>query len=76
AKLRAEALVCEGRRFARESTAAGLRAGRFFALSGHYRVDFDGRYLVTALTHRGSQAHVLFPDLDAPFGATPGEPIY
>ncbi|WP_146015025.1 type VI secretion system Vgr family protein, partial [Burkholderia pseudomallei] len=33
AKLRAEALVCEGRRFAGESTAAGLRAGRFFALS-------------------------------------------
>ncbi|CAJ2794088.1 type VI secretion system tip protein TssI/VgrG [Burkholderia pseudomallei] len=76
AKLRAEALVCEGRRFAGESTAAGLRAGRFFALSGHYREDFDGRYLVTALTHRGSQAHLLFPDLDAPFGATPGEPIY
>ncbi|AJY39587.1 type VI secretion system tip protein VgrG [Burkholderia humptydooensis] len=76
AKLRAEALVCEGRRFSGEATAAGLRAGRFVALAGHYRADFDGRYLVTAVTHRGSQAGLLFPDLGTPFGATPGAPVY
>ncbi|WP_217591209.1 type VI secretion system Vgr family protein [Burkholderia sp. GbtcB21] len=76
AKLRAEALICEGRRFAGEATAAGLRAGRFIMLEGHYRADFDGRYLVTAVTHRGSQASQLFPDLDTPFGATPGQPVY
>ncbi|MGC3029264.1 type VI secretion system Vgr family protein [Burkholderia sp. DN3021] len=76
AKLRAEALVCDGRRFAGEATAAGLRAGRFIALEGHYRADFDGRYLVTAVTHRGSQARLLFPDLDKPFGATPDVPVY
>ncbi|MDN7675855.1 type VI secretion system tip protein TssI/VgrG [Burkholderia oklahomensis] len=76
AKLRAEALTCEGRRFAGEATATGLRAGRFIALSGHYRADFDGRYLVTAVTHHGSQARLLFPDLDAPFGVTSDDIVY
>ncbi|KVP81052.1 type IV secretion protein Rhs [Burkholderia ubonensis] len=76
AKLRAEALMCEGRRFAGEATATGLRAGRFIALSGHYRADFDGRYLVTAVTHRGSQASLLFPGVDTPFGVAQKDSVY
>ncbi|WP_323117721.1 type VI secretion system Vgr family protein [Burkholderia alba] len=76
AKLRAEALLCEGRRFIGDATATGLRAGGFIALAGHYRADFDGRYQVISISHRGSQASLLFPDLDAPLGPVPADQVY
>ena len=39
------------------------------ALSHHYRNDFNGRYLVTEIHHRGSQAGVLLAGLNTPFAS-------
>ena len=38
-------------------------------MSHHYRDDFNGRYLVTEMHHRGSQAGVLLAGLKTPFSA-------
>ena len=69
AKLRAEGIRCRGRVFNAESTAVGLRSGYFMALSHHYRNDFNGRYLVTEIHHRGSQAGVLLAGLKTPYAS-------
>jgi type VI secretion system secreted protein VgrG len=67
AKIRAEELRCGGRVFSGEATAVGLRSGYFIDLSHHYRDDFNGRYLVTEITHEGSQAGALLEGLKTPF---------
>lgn len=69
AKLRAEEIRCRSRVFAGESTAVGLRSGYFMALSHHYRNDFNGRYLVTEIRHRGSQAGALLAGLKTPLAS-------
>ena len=69
AKLRAEGIRCRSRVFNGESTAVGLRSGYFMALSHHYRNGFNGRYLVTEIHHRGSQAGVLLAGLKTPFAS-------
>ncbi|MGY4730811.1 type VI secretion system Vgr family protein [Burkholderia pyrrocinia] len=76
AKLRAEALLCEGRQFVGEATATGMRAGRAISLSGHYRADFDDRYLITEISHFGSQAGLLFPNCETPFGFADADVVY
>src|SRR6185436_8915062 len=45
AKIRAEELVSRQRVFHGEGDATGLQAGFFVQLHGHYRPDFNGRYL-------------------------------
>ena len=67
AKIRAEELRCGGRVFSGEATAVGLRSGYFMDLSHHYRDDFNGRYLVTEISHEGSQAGALLDGLKTPF---------
>jgi type VI secretion system secreted protein VgrG len=59
AKLRAEEILCGARVFSGEGSAVGLRAGYFANLSGHYRDDFNGEYLITEIHHEGSQAGAL-----------------
>jgi type VI secretion system secreted protein VgrG len=65
--IRAEELRCGGRVFSGEATAVGLRSGHFMDLAHHYRSDFNGRYLVTEITHEGSQAGALLEGLKTPF---------
>lgn len=67
AKLRAEEIVCGGKVFSGESTAVGLRSGCFMQLQRHYRAAFNGRYLVTEIEHRGSQAGALLNGIRSPF---------
>jgi type VI secretion system secreted protein VgrG len=66
AKIRAEALICRGRQFSGESSATGLRCGYAINLSGHYRNSFNQKYLLTQITHRGSQAGLLLEELRLP----------
>ena len=63
ARIRAEGLICRGRQFNGESTATGLRCGHFLELSGHYRASFNRKYLLTRVSHRGSQAGLLLAGL-------------
>ncbi len=76
ARIRAEELRCGGRAFSGEATAVGLRSGHFIDLAQHYRDDFNGRYLVTEITHEGSQAGALLAGLKTPFNEREGETVY
>jgi type VI secretion system secreted protein VgrG len=67
AKLRAEEILCGGKVFSGESTAVGLRSGYFMQLAHHYRDAFNGKYLVTEVEHRGSQAGALLNGIRSPF---------
>lgn len=67
ARLRAEEIACGGKLFAGDSTAVGLRSGYFMELAQHYREDFNGKYLVTEITHEGSQAGALLEGIRSPY---------
>lgn len=76
ARIRAQELLCGAQVFSGEATAVGLRSGHFMALSHHYRDSFNGRYLVTEVTHEGSQAGALLAGLKTPWGGLEGEIAY
>lgn len=76
ADIRAQELRCGARVFNGEATAVGLRSGSFMDLSHHYREDFNGRYLVTEITHEGSQAGALLAGLKTPFNANDGQTTF
>ena len=76
ADIRAQELLCGERVFSGEATAVGLRSGHFMDLSHHYREDFNGRYLVTEITHEGSQAGALLEGLKTPFNEREGQTSY
>ncbi|MBM4133859.1 MAG: type VI secretion system tip protein VgrG [Nitrospira sp.] len=69
AELRAQELACRAKVFHGESTATGLKAGYLLDLTGHYRGDFNGQYLITEVRHEGSQAGTLLAGLGAAAGA-------
>lgn len=70
ARLRAEEIRCGGTTFSGEGTATGLRSGYYMDLAHHYRDDFNGRYLVTEVTHSGTQAGALLNGMHHPYGET------
>ncbi|MBI3068816.1 MAG: type VI secretion system tip protein VgrG, partial [Betaproteobacteria bacterium] len=76
AQIRAQEILCRGKLFCGESTVGGLRAGFFMELDKHYRKDFNQRYLVTELSHRGSQAAVLLAGLEGERGEGENEIFY
>jgi len=76
AKLRAQEILCRGKMFHGEGTATGLRAGYFMTMRGHFRENFNGDYLVTEVSHEGSQAGALLAGIRHPFGASDAETIY
>ncbi len=55
AKARAEAIMCRGRIFSGTGRCRFFRAGATFTLRGHYRKDFNAKYLITRVVHRISQ---------------------
>ncbi len=76
AGVRAEELRCRERVFAGSSTVPYLRPGYTFQVPDHYRADFNGTYLTTALTHEGSQAAYLLAGLGGELTAGEREPYY
>lgn len=64
AGIRAEELSCRAKVFHGDGTATRLRAGYLMDLQGHYRQDFNMRYLITEVRHEGSQAGTLVAGLD------------
>ena len=59
----AEELLCREIRFMGEGTVPFLRPGYLFEIEGHYRDDFNGRYLTVEMEHEGSQASYLLAGL-------------
>ena len=76
ARLRAQQILCNGKVFKGEASATGIRSGHFIQMSGHYRSDFDAKYLVTEIEHSGSQAGVLLAGIAHSFGGKSGETSY
>ena len=76
AKLRAEQIRCGGEVFSGKATAVGLRTGYFIDLSGHYRSQFNARYLVTEIHHQGSQAGALLTSANDARGGRQAEIAY
>jgi type VI secretion system secreted protein VgrG len=56
AKVRSEAIECRRHVFTGASNWHELEAGYTFELKEHKRDAFNGRYLITSVTHRGAQA--------------------
>ncbi|MDE3224974.1 MAG: type VI secretion system tip protein VgrG, partial [Nitrospirota bacterium] len=76
AMIRAQELACRKKTFQGDGTATGLRAGFFMEVQGHYRTDFNGRYLVTEVRHEGAQAGTLLAGLEGKAGEGAREDFY
>lgn len=63
AKIRAEELLCREREFHGEANAPAFSAGYVFELSGHYRSEYNRRYLIVEVAHQGSQSETLVAGL-------------
>ena len=59
AKIRAEGLICQGEEYYGETSVPSLLPGFTYALSGHYRPGFNGKYLMTEVGHEGDQTGFL-----------------
>ncbi|MCM2286433.1 MAG: type VI secretion system tip protein VgrG [Desulfobacula sp.] len=59
AKIRAEELSCRKKEFFCESSVPDLTAGYTFNLTDHFTRAFNQKYLVTEVTHQGSQTGYL-----------------
>ncbi|MDR2637839.1 MAG: type VI secretion system tip protein VgrG, partial [Zoogloeaceae bacterium] len=66
ARLRAEALRCQARRFSGTSAAPDLRPGYTFQLQEHHNAALNQEYLVTQVTHEGSQESFINLGLGIP----------
>lgn len=55
----AEAIAARGTVFSGEAPAIGVRCGHFLDVNSHFRKDYNARYLVTEVTHQGTQAGVV-----------------
>ncbi len=59
AKVRNEEIECTRRVMTGQSDCAGLCSGFRFSLQSHYRSDLNGDYLLTQISHFGSQGAAL-----------------
>ncbi|MDM8542941.1 type VI secretion system tip protein TssI/VgrG [Desulfococcaceae bacterium HSG9] len=64
AKIRAEERLCRQLIFYGESTVPTLRSGYIFELKDHYRPEYNQRYLITEVRHKGNQSGYILSGLD------------
>ncbi|PKN63282.1 MAG: type VI secretion system tip protein VgrG [Deltaproteobacteria bacterium HGW-Deltaproteobacteria-15] len=76
AKIRAEELLCQEKRFSGESTIPYLRPGFLFDLQDHYRSGFNQTYLTLELTHEGSQTGFLLAGIQKGLSELEEQPYY
>lgn len=67
AQIRSEEIRCRSTTYAFKGFAVGVRSGYFVELEKHYRADCNKRYLVTQVTHSGSQAGVVLAGESSPY---------
>lgn len=72
ARIRAEELRCQGKVYLGDGSAVGLRSGQFIKMTRHYRDDVNDKFLVTEITHSGSQAGALLTGIRHPFSDNKG----
>ncbi|MBN2243177.1 MAG: type VI secretion system tip protein VgrG [Acidobacteria bacterium] len=76
AKVRAEELLCRETEFHGEATAPAFSPGFFFGLSGHYRGEYNRKYLILEVRHEGSRAEDLLAGLGENRSKQEEEPGY
>ncbi|RJR31772.1 MAG: type VI secretion system tip protein VgrG [Desulfobacteraceae bacterium] len=76
AKIRAEELLCQEKRFYGEGTIPYLRPGFLFDLQDHYRSGFNQTYLTIELTHEGSQTGFLLAGIQKGLSELEEQPYY
>ncbi|MFH1490644.1 MAG: type VI secretion system tip protein TssI/VgrG, partial [Pseudomonadota bacterium] len=76
AKVRAEELLCQEKRFYGESTIPYLRPGYLFDFQDHYRDSFNQTYLTVELEHEGSQAAFLLAGVQKGLSEVEDQPYY
>ena len=76
ATVRAEELACQGTVFQGVALATGIRAGYFVNVSSHFNSDMNGAYLVTQITHKGSQAGVILAGQNTLYNAGEQGSVY
>jgi type VI secretion system secreted protein VgrG len=59
ATVRAQQLECQYEIFNGEAPAVGIRSGYFIDLTRHYQNACNDKFLITSVTHRGSQVGVV-----------------
>ena len=67
AKMRAQEILCRSKTYFGESPAVGVRSGYFIKLKDHYRSSVNAKYLVTEVTHSGSQAEIVLAGQNTPY---------
>jgi type VI secretion system VgrG family protein len=68
AKVRAQEILCRKVEFVGKADRMAFAAGTPFTLKGHYNSGFDQDYVLTRVTHSGTQAYAEatgFPEVDA-----------
>jgi len=69
AKIRAEGIICRSDEYYGTSSVNTMLSGYTFNLAGHYRDDFNRKYLAVEVIHEGDQTDLLpqgiIPDPDA-----------
>ena len=65
AQVRTQELDARRRLFHGETNSPALRVGHIFALTKHFRGDFNADYLLTRVEHQGSQGRAFGIGLDA-----------
>lgn len=66
AEIRAEELKCRGKIYSGVSASPLVRPGAVFTLDGHYSPSFNRDYMVTEVTHEGSQESFISLGLGIP----------
>jgi len=55
-RIYAEQMACQSKVFSGLAFTAGIRSGHFVQISRHWQQDFNGKLLVTRVSHRGIQS--------------------
>lgn len=71
ARVRNEEIECRRRVGRGEGTCRRLRAGHLFTLDAHYRLDLNHGYLITEVTHHGSQRGAMTMQVGEGDGVVP-----
>ncbi len=76
AKLRAQEILCRKRVYHGETAAAFLRPGYYFELDRHYQKSYNRKYLITDISHEGSQAATLLAGINVNLSESEEKPYY
>jgi type VI secretion system VgrG family protein len=76
ARIRAEEFTCQSKLFSGVATAPAMRPGFTFGLTGHYRDEFNSRYLTIGLEMEGSQKGHILKCLGLSHGGDDGTVFY